>query len=103
MLNIDPKQFGGKIGKHAQDFGLDPSDADDRERMADIINDIVDNYDEIRHGTWPGQGEELPDGRHSPGEVDFYIKGNDVVIVNNGKFVSILKDGTSNAKIIRAK
>ena len=103
MLNIDPKQFGGKIGKHAQDYGLDPSDADDRDKMAEIINDIVDNYDEIRRGSWPGQGEQLPDGSHGLGEVDFYIKGDDVVIINNGEFVSVLKGGKSNAKIIRAK
>ncbi len=35
------KQFGKKIGKHAQDFGLDPSKGDGREKMQLLIDCIV--------------------------------------------------------------
>ena len=102
-MNISPKQFGAKIGKHAQDYGLDPSKAEDRAKMVDIINDIIDNHDEVRYGVFRGQGEELPDGNQKTGKVEFYIKGNDVVIANDGEFVSILKDGVNNPKVNRAK
>ncbi|MCL2386655.1 MAG: hypothetical protein FWC89_03795 [Defluviitaleaceae bacterium] len=91
-LNVNDKQFGTKIGKHAQDYGLDPKNAEHREVMRQIINDIVDNYDEIRVGTFLGQ----------TGNVDFYVKGQDVVIANNGRFVSILKDGVNNLHVMQA-
>ena len=88
------KQYGKKIGKHAQDFGLDPSKAEDREKMYKIINDIMDNSDIIKTGKWRGQEEE----------VDFYIKGEDVVICSKEKeFISILKGGANNARIKNAR
>jgi len=92
-LNVDSKQFGMKIGKHAEDYGLDPSNPAHREQMRHIINDTIGNYTEMRRGTWPGQN----------GEVTFYIRGNDVVIANGMNFVSILKDGVTNAKVMRAR
>lgn len=88
------KQFGKKIGKHAKDYGLDPSKETDREKMHEIINDIVDNYDEIRSGTWRGQENE----------VDFYIKGEDVVVRSKEKeFITILKGGVNNARVKNAR
>ena len=91
-IRIDSKQFGKKIGKHSRDYGLDPTKHEDREKMREIINDIVDNSTEIRRGVWPGQGE-----------VDFHIKDADVVIVRDGVFVSILKSGITNPKVVNAK
>ena len=90
---MDSKQFGKKIGKHAQDFGLDPKSETGRAEIYRKINDIVDNYDELRSGTFRGQ----------EGEVDFYIKGRDVVIIKNGNFISILKDGADNGAVRNAK
>ena len=92
---IDPQQFGRKIGKHAYDFDLDPSKSEDRAEMKQIINNIVDNADEVRHGKF---------GTYK--DVEFYIKGNDVVLVNteNHEFISILKDGLiHNERVIEAK
>ena len=83
------KQFGKKIGKHAQDYALNPSLETDREKMKSIISEIIDQYDEIRTGEWRGQ----------PGISDFYIKGDDVVVINHDKFVTILKGGITNARI----
>lgn len=37
------------------------------------------------------------------GSVDFYIKGNDVVIVKEKQFVTILKNGVSNARVKDAR
>jgi len=93
MIDISSEQFGKKIGKHAYDYGLDPNNIDDRAKMNDIINDIVNNHDEIRRGAFRGQ----------IGEVDFYIKDNDVVIVNNSEFVTILKDGINNERVKESK
>jgi hypothetical protein len=87
------KQFGKKIGKHTKEYGLDPSDPVHRKQMQSIINDILDNRDEVVPGNWRGQ----------PGLSDYYIKGSDVVIVNNGKFVTILKGGIDNARIKDAR
>lgn len=88
------KQYGRKIGKHAQDFELDPSKAEDREKMIEIINDIVDNCDMVKIGTWRGQDED----------VVFYIKGDDVVICKKNKeFVTILKGGVNNARVKNAR
>lgn len=47
-------QFGKKIGKHAQDFGLDASNEKDREQMKVIIADIYEQAIEIRIGEWRG-------------------------------------------------
>ena len=87
------KQLGRKIGKHAQDYGLDPSKEADRIKMVLLINEIINNPDEIAHGEWRGQ----------PGVSDFYIQGDDVVVVNNGEFVTILKGGVNNARIKNAR
>ena len=81
------KQFGKKIGKHAADFGLDPSKEADRKKMNQIIDDIVNHADEIRVGQWRGQ----------TGECKFYIKGSDVVVANGDIFVTILKGGLENS------
>ena len=91
---VTDKQFGKKIGKHAPDFGLDPSKAEDRRKMARIIDDIVLNCSEKVSGNWRGQ--LLP--------VDFFIKGEDVVVVKkNGEFVTILKGGIHNARVKDAR
>lgn len=88
------KQFGKKIGKHAKDYGLDPSKEADREKMYEIIDDIIENYSEKRSGSWRGQEKE----------VDFYIKGEDVVVCSKEKeFITILKGGVSNARVKNAR
>ncbi|WP_050698623.1 minor capsid protein [Anaeromassilibacillus senegalensis] len=103
-IEISEKQFGKKIGKHTVDFGMDPSDPNSREKMRAIIQDIVLNRDEIVHGTWRGLGEILPNGQRAAGPADFIIKGQDVVVAQNGKFVTIIKNGlTSNLRIKNAK
>lgn len=87
------KQLGKKLGKHTTDFKLNPALKEDREKVLDIIQDILSNYDEIAEGDWRGQ----------EGVVNFYIKGNDVVVVSNGEFVTIMKDGVNNARVKRAR
>lgn len=87
----EDKQFGKKVGKHAMDYGLDPGKETDRQKMREIINDILNSPDEIRIGEW----------RSQPGKSEFYIKGNDVVVVNNGRFVTILKNGAINNERIK--
>lgn len=82
------KQYGKKIGKHAQDFGLDAGKEADRLKMHEIIADIISNKDEIRIGSWRGQDND----------VLFFIKGDDAVITKtDGEFVTVLKDGVKNS------
>lgn len=88
------KQFGKKVGKHAQDYGLDPSKAEDREKFQGIINDIMANADETRIGFWRGQKED----------VLFHIKGEDVVITDqNNEFITLMKGGANNVRVKDAR
>lgn len=93
IIKMD-KQFGKKIGKHAFDYGLDPASPDTREQMHKIIDAIYQAPDAIAHGDWRGQANP----------VKFFIKGDDVVITTeNSVFVTILKEGISNARVKNAR
>ena len=86
---INNRQLGKKAGKHAREWGLDPSASSDRERLEEIIAGIVDNADSVDTGIWRGQ----------PGQCTFYRKGNDLVIVNSrDEFVTIMKGGGENKR-----
>lgn len=62
--------------------------------MHEIINDIVDNYDRIKNGEWRGQKNN----------VDFYIKGEDVVILtDSNEFVTVMKGGINNERVKNAR
>ena len=61
--------------------------------MRNVIDRILLAPDEIVEGSWRGQN----------GTVRFFIKGNDVVVVNGDKFVTILKDGVNNARVKDAR
>lgn len=88
------KQFGKKVGKHAIDFGLDPSKPRDREKFQHIIDDIMSNAESVRIGFWRGQSQE----------VVFHIKGEDVVITDqSNEFITILKGGIKNARVKNAR
>ena len=88
------KQFGKKIGKHASDYGLDPSKKEDRLKMLAIIDDICDTAEEVVAGEWRGQ----------EGPVKFYIKGDDVVVTTESDiFITILKGGATNARVKNAR
>lgn len=88
------KQFGKKVGKHASDFGLDPSSSEDREEFQHIIDDIMENATERVTGDWRGWSNE----------VTFHIKGDDVVITDKaGDFITILKGGIHNARVKNAR
>lgn len=91
---LNAKQFGKKVGRHALDYGLNPSSQEDREKLLDIIQDILENETDVRIGEWRGQ----------PEDVVFHIKGDDVVITQqSGEFVTILKGGINNARVKKAR
>lgn len=93
-IAFDSNQLGKKIGKHAADFGLDASMEEHRQEFFRITKEILDNPDEKRIGPWRGQN----------GDVVFYIKGADVVIVNAKKeYVTTLKGGIHNKRIEGAR
>lgn len=92
-FSVDPKQLGKKLGKHVEDFGGDPSNALDRDTVISKIYDIAKNPEKTVKGTFKGQVNE----------VEFRIKGDDVVITNlNGEFITIMKDGVNNPAVKRA-
>lgn len=100
-LTTTTKQLGKKVGKHAADFGLDPSNQEDRDFLIKIIMDIVTYPDCIIKGTWRGQGKMTSDGKQHDGEVDFVIKASDVVVAKEGEFITIIKDGIHTSTRIK--
>ncbi|MBO5789530.1 MAG: minor capsid protein [Clostridia bacterium] len=88
------KQFGKKVGKHAKDYGLNPSKAEDREKFRGIIDDIMATAEKTKIGFWRGQKED----------VLFYIKGEDVVITDqNNEFITLMKGGAKNERVKNAR
>lgn len=104
-LILEEAQFGQKIGKHAQDFGLNPGSPQNRQWLKDLITDIHTNPNEIRKGPWRGIGEVMENGNRTEGTALFYRKGADVVVTDlEGNFVTILKDGaTQNLRFKNAQ
>ena len=103
-LRMSDKQFGKKVGKHARDFGFDPSDPKGRVYVKSRVDQIFRNATEVRQGEWRGLGETLPNGMRMPGQAKFYIQGKDVVVVDmDGNFITIMKDGINNLRVQAAK
>ena len=99
-FSVTNAQLGKKLGKHVEDFGGNASNAADRQRVLDIINDIGSNPDKVVAGKFAGQGVSQGANR---GDVFFRIKGNDVVVTKpDGSFVTILKDGVNNTSVKNA-
>ena len=62
-LKMSEKQFGKKVGKHAEDFGLDPGSSESRDFVRNKANEIFREPTEIREGIFRGQGVVLPMGQ----------------------------------------
>ncbi|MDT8913753.1 putative T7SS-secreted protein [Amycolatopsis sp. PS_44_ISF1] len=89
-VKVDSKQFGTKVGKHAQDYGLNPADAESRAWVRQHVDDISRTPNEVRQGPWNPQGG-------GGGDYYFLRKGEDVVVTkSDGEFVTILKGGQGN-------
>ncbi|WP_409308717.1 hemagglutinin repeat-containing protein [Pectobacterium sp. B1J-3] len=99
-FSVTNAQLGKKLGKHVEDFGGNASNAADRQRVLDIINDIGSKPDKVVAGKFAGQG--VGNGA-SRGDVFFRVKGNDVVVTKpDGSFVTVLKDGVNNTSVKNA-
>jgi len=93
---ITDEQIGKKTGKHTKEYNLNPSKEEDRIKLLNIIDDVINNADEVVIGdNW----------RHQVGHPIYYIKGEDVVVVmeNDKKFVTILKGGITNERVKKAR
>lgn len=89
-VRFNDRQFGKKVGKHAEDFGLDPSNPEHRQLVRGRIESIVGDYDDVRQGPWN------PNGGGGDNFL-FYRQGADVVVTQpSGDFVTILAGGQSN-------
>ena len=85
---ITEGQIGKKIKRHHKDYDLNPGKEEDRIKLLNIVDDIIDNAEEVIEGKWKGQ----------EGTILFYRKGEDLVLVrkNDNNFVSIFKGGANN-------
>ena len=72
VFSVTNTQLGKKLGKHVEDFGGDASNAADRQRVLDIINDIGSHPDKVIAGKFAGQGDGVGASR---GDVFFQNKG----------------------------
>lgn len=101
-IKISDSQFGKKVGEHAEDFGLNPSNPESRYLIRNRINEIFIHKTEIRQGLWRGQGKTLPNGANASGQV--YLQDKDVVVTDlNGNFITIIKEGINIPRIIDAE
>lgn len=92
---ITDKQLGKKAGRHMAEWGLDPSSAEDRQKFIDISKNIRDNADEVRRVPWLFD----KDGKRTV-EVNAYVKGNDVVLIDDGnRYITTMKDGINNNRV----
>jgi filamentous hemagglutinin len=95
-LNITGKQFSKKLNRRANELGLDVSSAKDRFKFRSRIQRAFDNAEEVRSGTFRGQG---PGGAEGP--VNFFRRGEDVVVTTpDGDFVTFLPGGASNKRFL---
>lgn len=53
-FSVTKAQVGKKLGKHVEDFGGNASNAADRKRVLNIINDTGSNPDKIVAGKFAG-------------------------------------------------
>lgn len=97
---ISAKQLGKKAGKHMAEWNLDVSSEQDRQEFERITRDIIENATEVRRVQWlkdPVSGSRTV-------EVNAYIKGNDVVLVNdNGEYITTMKDGINNTRVKKGR
>jgi hypothetical protein len=98
-------QFGKKLSRHHEEWGMTRDDIKDpnaRSKFADKINDIVRNAEEAVKGQFRGQAMDV-NNRALPGDVNFFRKGNDVVVTKpDGSFVTIMEGGINNPSYIKA-
>lgn len=95
-MSVSSAQFGRKCGKHMSEWGLDPSSEVDRQKFLQITDEIRTNADEVRRVQWLFDKET---GKRTV-EVSAYIKGNDVVLVDDDdQFITTMKDGTQNSRV----
>ncbi|WP_229791465.1 polymorphic toxin-type HINT domain-containing protein [Micromonospora fulviviridis] len=79
-LFVDPKQFGKKWGKHAEDYGLDAANPAHRAQFMKRIQEIHDGPHEVRIG---------PIQQDGPDHL-MYVQGEDLLITKtDGTFVSL--------------
>ena len=90
-LDVPSSQFGTKWGKHAGDYGFDPSDPIGRQWYDSRINEVFLSPDEIRHGPYRVNGGGGPDYL-------FFKQGSDLLIMKpTGEFVTMLPYTTAHS------
>lgn len=100
IMNMTDSQIGSKVGKHAAEWGLDPASAADRDRFGAITRGIVREATERRRVEWLSD----PKTHKRTVEVTAYIKGEDVVLIDDdGNYVTTMKGGTHNKRVQRGK
>ncbi|GAB7040161.1 hypothetical protein JCM9533A_40110 [Catenuloplanes niger JCM 9533] len=87
LSGVGDRQFGKKWGKHAKDYGLDPSDPEARRWFEERIHTVHATPDEVRVGPWNPQ-------RGGGTDYQFYRQGNDLLITKgDGSFVTMFPLG----------
>lgn len=100
VIIITDKQLGHKAGKHMQEWGLNPSNPDDRTKFVEITQKIQREPQEIRRVQWQNDPKT---GRRTV-EVNAFILGRDVVLVaDDGEYITTMKDGIENQRVLNGR
>lgn len=95
-MTVSSVKLGRKGGKHMKEWGLSPSSAEDRQKFLQISDEIRMNADEVRRVQWLFNANT---GKRTV-EVNAYISGNDVVLVDDdNNFITTMKDGAQNSRV----
>ena len=93
---VSSARLGKKGGKHMAEWGLSPSSTEDRQKFLQISDEIRMNADEVRRVQWLFDENT---GKRTV-EVNAYIRGNDVVLVDDdNNFITTMKGGAQNSRV----
>lgn len=78
------------------EWKLNSSNSDDRNEFIRITKSIYNDAEEVRRIPWK---EDAETGKRTV-EVNAYIKGQDIVLVDDaGQYVTTMKDGINNIRV----
>ena len=78
------------------EWKLNSSNSDDRNEFIRITKSIYNDAEEVRRIPWK---EDAETGKRTV-EVSAYIKGQDIVLVDDaGQYITTMKDGINNIRV----
>ena len=90
-VKIGARRLAKQLRQLGASLGLDPDEPADRRRFRRMVTEFAPSAETIVSGSFRRQGE-----------ADFFVKGREVLVAREGRFVTILKDGIDDPDVRRA-